>query len=478
MSKIFRCKTENGYQYSPLQLNRLDLNIEEYQSVEDIFDMFKMFYIGEKDNGHGLSHILSVYNRSLDIWKQEIDMGVVGETMSEARDRQQIERKARMFMLAAVTHDLFSESHRETHHIEAYQFVKAIRSLALSVGVIVDRITIDIIDVNVAIADATNNTALESIQRWVIRELSKPTKEVNEFIEDLTTVMYMVLRHRSSIPFNSPVPCTLGDDFSLPYLPDDDMVRAFRAGDKDEPDLDIILKRMVDVTVHDKKSKYKLPIPQSFRDEHKNTFIGKELLSVDDLLKIKFHLIDKFGKDGYAYRDMDISDPYYTYHSKSLNNLFNAVEHIKKYNNIPYVNYSNLTHPLELILEELAKHKLLEEYLNNQYSYYKVLITNIGRFFNCKYQEEDIDTNLLNITDLKTNTSLNTHVLRTIRSEDKEVPSNTVILFIDKRNFSVGQMVDLLRTVMYSKEVNTSLIVTGNENIILDFSISPKSFEI
>ena len=96
MSKIFQKTLDGEYLYTDFGVRqgydrlRLDLHIQDYELVTDIVNTFSSLYLN--DNGHGISHILSVYNRSLDIWKSVIDMGVVGETLNESRERQNYER--------------------------------------------------------------------------------------------------------------------------------------------------------------------------------------------------------------------------------------------------------------------------------------------------------------------------------------------------------------------------------------------------
>lgn len=444
MSKIFRCKTDEGYHYTTFNLKRLDLNIEEWDSVGDVFNIFKSLYIGKADDGHGLTHILSVYNRSLDIWKKVVDMGVVDETMTMAIERQELPRRARMFMLAAMVHDLFSESHRETHHVEAYEFVKAMRNRLNMFG------TKNLQYIKLK----TNTDVSNKINLWL--DTYGWGGDRAGLTQDLTTVMYMVFRHRSSIPYNTPAP---EDDFKIPYLPDDDMVRAFRAGDKDEPDLEVLLNRLVTVTVHDKKSVYKLPIDETFKHLNRNVFQGKDLLSKDDLIKIKYHLIDKFGRKGYAYRDMDVTDPYYLYHGTNLELMFDNIYFIEQTNMMP----SN-TEP----------DKDLELYLNSIYPHFKVLFNHINMNYPRGLTESDLDLELLSNSvgeNGLVKDGISNHVLKRVTSggEDDVIVAK---LYMD------GKTIDLVTMVKFIRELypNVLIVINSNNDLLVDFSVKPEAY--
>lgn len=452
MSKIFQKTLDGEYLYTDFGVRqgydrlRLDLHIQDYELVTDIVNTFSSLYLN--DNGHGISHILSVYNRSLDIWKSVIDMGVVGETLNESRERQNYERRCRMFMLAAMTHDLFSESHRETHHIEAYNFVKAIRDMLLPQSANEQLLRKSyVIDVIGRVHSLKTVTFLHSL------------KLCPYSVEDLTTVMFMVLGHRSSISTSDLKSLVPDDLFNVPYVPDYDMVRAFKAGDKDEPDLEILLNRLVTVTVHDKKSKYKLPIDESFKELNKNVFQGKDLLSKDDLIKIKYHLIDKFGRKGYAYKDMDVTDPYYLYHGKKLETMFDNIYFIEQMNLVPC---------------DTGPDKDLETHLNSIYPYFKILFNHINMNYPTGFTESDLDLLLLSNSVGNSGIAkdgISQHVLKRVTSggEDDVIVAK---LYMD------GKTTNMVSTVKFIRELfpNVLIVINSNNDLLVDFSIKPEAY--
>lgn len=82
--------------------------------IRRVIEHFKPYYTGV-DKAHGLSHVVKVMFLALKINKA-----------------LNISRREDLIIIAAIAHDMFSYTHRETHHLEASRYISTTEDILIS----------------------------------------------------------------------------------------------------------------------------------------------------------------------------------------------------------------------------------------------------------------------------------------------------------------------------------------------------------
>lgn len=248
--------------------------------IIDMWEHFQIFYISN-NSGHGEKHISEVLDRSFKITNSVI--GKIGLESFYGFGFKSLHDIYSSLALATFVHDMFQEDHRADHQIRASKYV----------DLLIDRVTTNDID----------------IAKWLIYFDA----------EMLTTISLAVLEHRASYKGNfSNIFCEI-----------------FSASDRDYLDLDQIIIRSYSFNrknIND-QSIQRLDFPNKIIEINGNQYSTDKLIK--DLLvnnwdnvsiNVFYHIIDKFHRDGYAYKSINEYTVYKEFYKDQLEEFWKEID--------------------------------------------------------------------------------------------------------------------------------------------------------
>lgn len=259
--------------------------------IIDMWSHYTMFYNSD-DLCHGENHIFEVLQRSFKIGNYIVETGDV-----KISKFGQLKNFYMCLALASFVHDIFQEDHRSDHHIRAKVYCE----------MLIER----------------NNS--ENEPKYLI-------DFTNEMLE---LVSLMVLEHRASFEGNfSNIECEI-----------------FSAADRDELNLDSIIRRSFAFNENKDRDFFDIKsLPNKIFEINGNQYSTKKLM--DDLIannwdyksiRVFYHMIDKFGRNGYMFEKKEFSfNVYNSYYKDQLEGFWEEIEVFVLLPNTFYEKYKSL----------------------------------------------------------------------------------------------------------------------------------------
>lgn len=258
-------------------------------TIESAWNFFQKFYVSDM-GGHSEYHIYDVLNRSFKIGNFAIDK--VGTGAFKEINLFSLLEIYRCLALAAFIHDMFQSDHRKDHHVRAGGYVQ----------LLMERIK--------------DNSLNLYDYKWL--------QDYN--LDMLEVVFQMVTEHRASyIGIYSNIMCEI-----------------FSTADRDELVLDTVIKRsyLFHFSQQEEKPELKNKIIRIKETEFSTDKLIHDLREnnwSDEDIYVFYHIIDKFSKDGYAFKNMKNKWLMNEYYKNELKNFWNE---INMYILLPHLFYS------------------------------------------------------------------------------------------------------------------------------------------
>lgn len=309
--------TENSIREILVSIKLIDVDIEIYtKAFLSMWELVKPAYSSSLITAHGEEHILTVLKKSMQLvrWLK---------FHKKSFDCNKESKYILSLGLATFLHDVYSESHRDTHHILAHNLVLKIRELAIdiqkhdanmgheSLYYSMLNIVTDIDPRGVAIGLIPDETLLSKF-KWL-----------NLFTKyDLDNVANMVFEHRASV-----TKCYSNK-----------LCETFAVADKDELDIKKIVRRCYNHTIAIKSKDRKEIKPSDLTVKQivhggivisTVNIVSKLLINKEYILvEVYIHILNKYSRDGYMFENVRQDSLYYKYYGHQLEDFWFDVNKI------------------------------------------------------------------------------------------------------------------------------------------------------
>ena len=264
-------------------LVRVKLLSSSREVLAGAFDSLKKLVspVYDSDEGHGWKHINEVFDRCIKIHL----------FINEAEKID--EEYYKIYMLASLLHDVYSSTNRKEHHVLARDLIARLITIKYNRG------------------EGMDTSVLEKHLMASIPKQDGSNWNENSFkflnfvnVAELGVAMECVLNHRSSTEPNFEI----------------EMVEIFAAADNDPLDIVQVIGRIDSCSQDDKN--YIVPLlPEE----------DKRLLAYDNCtIRTYLHLRDKFGRDGYMFKNMSKDGVFMTYYKDSIEKFWEDVDKVMK----------------------------------------------------------------------------------------------------------------------------------------------------
>lgn len=286
----------------------------------DMWNLFKCAYKNGDDVGHGEDHIYNVLRRGIDI---AIAMHGYKEMYYLPRIQHVPDYFTGYLMLglAVFTHDMYSDTDRERHHLHASDFIDRLIYINETIG---------------------NEDEIYYALHHLLRKdhhnitiLSIPNFKYKENAEYSFKWLKYFNTRKSLELVSEAVRCHRASESRFPFI--NTLPEILSAADRDDLDLTIIINRI-----------YKSAIDGSCAfncdnhgfDNHIAVIDGvthesnKTIKKLNDecwtntVIKTYYHLWEKFSRNGYAFRDLNKDGIYMLYYKDTINEFFNEVDKV------------------------------------------------------------------------------------------------------------------------------------------------------